>query len=123
MEGYQDTLWAKGKKKFYRNCYITSTIDFIFGDATTVFRNCLIYVRKLLKYQKNVVTTQGDFISAEGWLECNGAFALGISGRVRWSGYRVMKREEAWKFIVELFLHGDTWLTNLGVPVLFDLFI
>lgn len=31
------------------------TIDFIFGDATIVFQNCDIYVRKPTKQQFNVI--------------------------------------------------------------------
>ncbi|KAK4479680.1 hypothetical protein RD792_015209 [Penstemon davidsonii] len=189
MEGYQDTLYAHYGRQFYRDCQITGTIDFIFGDATAVFQNCNIYLRKPLKNQENVVTAQGkvgkkgntgfvlqnctfladhtfetekgkfksylgrpwklysrtivmesyigDFISPKGWLEYDGSRGLrtlfyaefnnrgpgsGTSGRVRWPGYRVIKREEATKFIVGPFLQGETWLTNLGIPVHFGLF-
>lgn len=59
MEGYQDTLYAQTHRQFYRSCYITGTIDFIFGDAAAVFQNCMIYVRKPMDNQKNIVTAQG----------------------------------------------------------------
>ncbi|XP_073109351.1 pectinesterase-like [Elaeis guineensis] len=59
FEGYQDTLYVHSKQQFYRNCNIYGTIDFIFGDATVVFQNCNIYVRKPMTGQKNTVTAQG----------------------------------------------------------------
>ncbi|XP_019267092.1 PREDICTED: probable pectinesterase/pectinesterase inhibitor 17 [Nicotiana attenuata] len=46
FEGYQDTLYAKYGRQFYRDCDILGTIDFICGDAAAVFQNCLIEVRQ-----------------------------------------------------------------------------
>ncbi|KFK34524.1 hypothetical protein AALP_AA5G157000 [Arabis alpina] len=46
IEGYQDTLYAHSKNQFYRECYISGTVDFIFGDATAVFQKCQIEARK-----------------------------------------------------------------------------
>uniref|UniRef100_A0A5B7C2I7 Pectinesterase n=1 Tax=Davidia involucrata TaxID=16924 RepID=A0A5B7C2I7_DAVIN len=59
MEGYQDTLYAQTHRQFYRSCLITGTVDFIFGDAAAIFQNCMIYVRKPLENQQNIVTAQG----------------------------------------------------------------
>ena len=59
MEGYQDTLYAQAHRQFYRSCYITGTIDFIFGDAAAIFQNCLLIVRKPMANQQNIVTAQG----------------------------------------------------------------
>ncbi|KAK4483721.1 hypothetical protein RD792_010923 [Penstemon davidsonii] len=59
MEGYQDTLYAQTHRQFYRSCYITGTVDFIFGDAAAVFQNCMIYIRKPMDNQQNIVTAQG----------------------------------------------------------------
>ncbi|MFQ6667810.1 hypothetical protein Gotur_033694 [Gossypium turneri] len=59
FEGFQDTLYTQTHRQFYRSCVIAGTIDFIFGDATVVFQNCLIYVRKPNDNQKNIVTAQG----------------------------------------------------------------
>lgn len=59
MEAYQDTLYAQTHRQFYRGCYITGTIDFIFGDAAAIFQTCNIYVRKPMDNQKNIVTAQG----------------------------------------------------------------
>lgn len=42
--GCQDTLYAATdhSRQYYENCYIEGTTDFIFGQATVVFRNCEI---------------------------------------------------------------------------------
>ncbi|XP_052183974.1 pectinesterase/pectinesterase inhibitor PPE8B-like [Diospyros lotus] len=59
MRGYQDTLYAHSMRQFYRECEITGTVDFIFGDGTVVFQNCRILARKGLQNQKNTITAQG----------------------------------------------------------------
>lgn len=42
--GNQDTLYTavSGSRQYYADCYIEGTTDFIFGEATAVFRNCTI---------------------------------------------------------------------------------
>ncbi|KAA8534722.1 hypothetical protein F0562_029836 [Nyssa sinensis] len=59
IRGYQDTLYAHSMRQFYRECQITGTVDFIFGDGTVVFQNCQILARKGLPNQKNTITAQG----------------------------------------------------------------
>ncbi|XP_043717087.1 pectinesterase-like [Telopea speciosissima] len=59
FEGYQDTLYVHSQRQFYKECYIYGTIDFIFGNAAVVFQNCIIYVRKPIYGQANVITAQG----------------------------------------------------------------
>ncbi|KAH0452636.1 hypothetical protein IEQ34_019935 [Dendrobium chrysotoxum] len=65
MEGYQDTLYAQAHYQFYRSCVITGTVDFIFGDATAVFQNCLVIVRRPLNNQQNIVTAHGRAVRFE----------------------------------------------------------
>ncbi|OAY83371.1 putative pectinesterase/pectinesterase inhibitor 32 [Ananas comosus] len=63
FEGYQDTLYAHSDKQFYRECRITGTVDFIFGDAAAVFQFCLILARRPLPGQENTITAQGRYYS------------------------------------------------------------
>ncbi|XP_019417375.1 PREDICTED: pectinesterase/pectinesterase inhibitor PPE8B-like [Lupinus angustifolius] len=57
--GYQDSLYAHTMRQFYRECKITGTVDFIFGDATALFQNCQILAKKGLPNQKNTITAHG----------------------------------------------------------------
>ena len=47
ISGNQDTLYAagEGSRQYYKNCFIEGTTDFIFGEATAVFYNCVINSR------------------------------------------------------------------------------
>ncbi|XP_073011283.1 pectinesterase 3-like [Typha latifolia] len=59
FDAFQDTLYAHSFRQFYRECDITGTIDFIFGDSSVVFQNCNIRPRQALPNQQNTITAQG----------------------------------------------------------------
>jgi pectinesterase len=41
--GFQDTLLVENKsREYFKNCYISGDVDFIFGNATAVFQSCTI---------------------------------------------------------------------------------
>jgi pectinesterase len=40
--GYQDTLYTKGGRAYFKNCYVSGDNDFIFANGTSVFDNSTI---------------------------------------------------------------------------------
>jgi pectinesterase len=48
IQGYQDMLYQHHNRQFYRECRISGTVDFIFGDALVVFQKCEILSRQAL---------------------------------------------------------------------------
>ncbi|ESQ48548.1 hypothetical protein EUTSA_v10022003mg [Eutrema salsugineum] len=59
FDGYQDTLYPHSNRQFYRDCDVTGTVDFIFGNAAVVFQNCDIMPRQPFSKQFNTITAQG----------------------------------------------------------------
>ncbi|CAN1842724.1 Probable pectinesterase/pectinesterase inhibitor 59 [Linum perenne] len=59
FQGYQDTLFIQTQRQFFRECHLSGTVDFIFGNAAAVFQNCLIFVRRPMDGQNNTITAQG----------------------------------------------------------------
>ncbi|KAK7388319.1 hypothetical protein VNO78_23133 [Psophocarpus tetragonolobus] len=57
--GFQDSLYTHTMRQFFRECTISGTVDYIFGDATAMFQNCLVRVKKGLPNQKNTITAHG----------------------------------------------------------------
>ncbi len=45
ITGYQDTLYVRNGRSYFKDCYIAGHTDFIFGEGTAVFDNCDIYSR------------------------------------------------------------------------------
>ncbi|KAG8376280.1 hypothetical protein BUALT_Bualt09G0046800 [Buddleja alternifolia] len=58
IDAYQDTLYSHTNRQFYRDCLITGTIDFIFGNSAAIFQNCTIQPRQPGSGQYNIVTAQ-----------------------------------------------------------------
>ncbi|KAE8665302.1 putative pectinesterase/pectinesterase inhibitor 12 [Hibiscus syriacus] len=58
INGYQDTLYAHSFRQFYRECDISGTIDYIFGNAAVIFQACNIISRMPMPGQFTVITAQ-----------------------------------------------------------------
>ena len=58
--GNQDTYYGArdGSRVYFKDCYIEGTTDFIFGEATVVFQNCII---------KNLVNSYITAASTRPW--------------------------------------------------------
>ncbi|XP_071741979.1 pectinesterase 1 [Rutidosis leptorrhynchoides] len=59
FDAFQDTLYPHSNRQFYRECDVTGTIDFIFGNAAVVFQSCKIMPRQPLSNQFVTITAQG----------------------------------------------------------------
>ncbi|XP_073017260.1 pectinesterase-like [Primulina eburnea] len=55
---YQDTLYVRKNIRFFRECDIYGTVDFILGDARALFQNCNVYACRFRKGQSNTIKAQ-----------------------------------------------------------------
>ncbi|XVF35220.1 hypothetical protein REPUB_Repub18cG0126700 [Reevesia pubescens] len=65
INGYQDTLYVHSFRQFYRECDISGTVDYIFGNAAVVFQACNIISRMPMPGQFTVITAQSRDIPDE----------------------------------------------------------
>ncbi|XP_078441588.1 pectinesterase-like [Wolffia australiana] len=59
FRAYQDTLYVHSLRQFFRDCTISGTVDFIFGNSAVVIQNSNIIARRPNPNQRNMVTAQG----------------------------------------------------------------
>ncbi|KAG0480995.1 hypothetical protein HPP92_011562 [Vanilla planifolia] len=128
------TVTAQGRKERNQNTGFSIHDSFVY---TTTYPT---YLGRPWKAFSRVVFMQsylGSGVQPAGWLEWAGNFALNtlfygeymnygpgsdISGRVRWSGYHVIRDSAvAAFFTVRRFIGGLSWLPTTGVPFEADL--
>ncbi|KAJ9563321.1 hypothetical protein OSB04_008481 [Centaurea solstitialis] len=59
INAYQDTLYVHSNRQLFISCYISGTVDFIFGNSAVLLQDCDIEARLPGPKQKNMVTAQG----------------------------------------------------------------
>ncbi|MBN1414478.1 MAG: T9SS type A sorting domain-containing protein [Bacteroidales bacterium] len=64
--GFQDTYYAHKNRQYNLNCYVEGATDFIFGDATAVFDNCIIHCVKGGQYIAVPSDTKLTSIKSDG---------------------------------------------------------
>ncbi|XP_060170415.1 pectinesterase/pectinesterase inhibitor PPE8B-like [Lycium barbarum] len=126
FEGYQDTLYTKYDKQFYRDCDILGTIDFMCGDASAVFQNCLIEVREPLRGQYITITAeQKDHEAARTGLVLQNCTLKAIPDLVK-AGNITMYLGRPWgnfsttvimQSYIELLINPRGWIEFEGRPL------
>lgn len=58
FDAYQDTVYAHTNRQLYRECHITGTLDFVSGNAASVFQSCNLMPRQPLPNQSNTIMAQ-----------------------------------------------------------------
>uniref|UniRef100_A0ACD5VWX6 Uncharacterized protein n=1 Tax=Avena sativa TaxID=4498 RepID=A0ACD5VWX6_AVESA len=59
VEGHQDTLYAHSLRQFYRDCRVSGTVDFVFGNGIAVIQRTTLATMPLAPGQTGSVTAQG----------------------------------------------------------------
>ncbi|KAJ1695868.1 hypothetical protein LUZ63_012566 [Rhynchospora breviuscula] len=65
FDGFQDTLYTHIGRQFFSECTVSGTIDFIFGNSTVVFQNCIIICNRPLDNQQNTITAHDKALEAD----------------------------------------------------------
>ncbi|GBG76150.1 hypothetical protein CBR_g21898 [Chara braunii] len=77
--GWQDTLYAKKGRQYYKDCYIEGSVDFAFGAATAQFVDCVLYAKRrgsltIASYtaqQRLSSTDTNGYVFIGGQLKCD----------------------------------------------------
>ncbi|GFQ04102.1 probable pectinesterase/pectinesterase inhibitor 58, partial [Phtheirospermum japonicum] len=132
INGYQDTLYTHTYRQFYRDCVISGTIDFIFGDALAIFQNCQFVVRRPMDNQACMVTaqgridprSQGAIIIQNGSIVAEPAFFQAPKPIIAYLGrpWKELSRTIIMKSNIDGFISPDGWSPWMGNFALDTLF-
>ncbi|KAL1545298.1 Condensin-2 complex subunit H2 [Salvia divinorum] len=132
MDGYQDTLYSHVQRQLFRECRISGTVDFIFGNAISVFQKCELVVRKPNPNQACMVTAQGrneknltgiiiiqgcTFTAEKDFLEAQPPFKAYL-GRP----WKILSRTIIMQSTIEGFISPDGWSPwegSIGLDTIF----
>ncbi|CAL9027455.1 unnamed protein product [Prunus brigantina] len=142
MENRQNIVTARGRTDkqentgiVLQNCKIMPDKDL--EPVKSQFKTYL--GRPWKEFSRTIVmeSTTEDLIHPDGWTTWQGDFALKTlyyaeynnkgpgakktDKRVKWSGYKLIDKQEAMKYTVGPFLKGNAWLRAKGVPVCFGI--
>eukprot|EP00249_Psilotum_nudum_P004591 c18098_g1_i1 orf=263-934(+) len=56
--GYQDTLYDHKGRHYFKNCYVDGSIDFIFGNGRSLYKDCLLHATSIANGSVGSVTAQ-----------------------------------------------------------------
>lgn len=135
MPFQKNTITAQNRKDPNQNTGISIHTSKILAtqDLEASKGNFSTYLGRPWKLYSRAVfmqSTLGDHIHPEGWLAWNTTFAFdtlyygeylnsgpgaGLSGRVKWPGYHILTKADAYRFTVGQFILGSTWLPSTGV--------
>ncbi|WOL12277.1 hypothetical protein Cni_G21043 [Canna indica] len=110
--GAQDTLHDDKGRHYFKECFIQGTIDFIFGDARSLYENCQMIsiappVAAGLKFVDGTVTahcrTSADENTGFAFVNCS----IGGTGRI-WLG-------RAWRPFSRV-IFANTFMTDIVAP-------
>ncbi|CAI5463397.1 unnamed protein product [Closterium sp. Yama58-4] len=85
FSGYQDTVFAWGKRQYFHNCTIEGSVDFIFGYASAVFDRCRLRVRKgrnqsyIAASGRALANDTGGFVFIDSRVETAGATQIALA--------------------------------------------
>ncbi|KAL1546003.1 pectinesterase [Salvia divinorum] len=132
IEAYQDTLYTHTYRQFYKDCVISGTIDFLFGDSAAIFQGCTLLFRKPLDNQQNIVTAQGrlDLRQPTGLVLQNCTFKADAElqpVRDKFKSYlgrpwKEFSRTIIMESFLDDFIHPDGWMPwegNFALQTLF----
>jgi len=124
IDGYQDTLYAHTNRQYYRDCSISGTIDFIFGDSLALFQNCTFIVRKPGPNQACMVTAQGriephsigSFVIQNGNFTAEEAFLTAQPPHKAYLGrpWKELSRTIIMQSNIEAFIDPTGWAPWMG---------
>ncbi|XP_039118984.1 probable pectinesterase 53 [Dioscorea cayenensis subsp. rotundata] len=102
--GAQDTLYDHVGKHYYKDCYIEGSVDFIFGNALSLFEGCHVHA---IAEKYGALTAQNRM----SFLENTGFSFL----RCRVTGSGVLYLGRAWGYFSRV-VFAYTYMDNIIIP-------